>query len=529
MGLLSVQGHAQRIIFDEKIPITPSRAVENQEAMPEILKIERLAADEPSGGHFFTVHAAVPKNQLAALEMHPGTDAGVWNQVDDAQYSVTGLLEFQAFTNSDAALFRVKVRPFPAQEVLVAGKPHLELIESVSRHQLSLFLRAKLGIKVKPEIGRLNLVPPKIISLENSLVAEAMANPVALDALLGSRTAPPETLKKLFKRPELVSIASGQFETSGSVVAGESLLVPMRWNVSRKDVKKARFVIQRTPFSDPSAETETLPMSTVGWVHNDWYPNDEVGVHFMLDFGKQSAYGIEAPQPFFVRLYELDASGKVVGWPSNTFTFVVREKSPVPAGELRFSMKRIKCWDTTSELGNDEVVWNLVRVRFGSKGVDVDIPSAGYGSFGGGDALNTNALIFNETGPGDYPNVDNTWYILAMKEEDGPPGHTHWKKAAAIAASTEDHLQIIASGMHVEGRSAGEIVQAMQTYYSLPASNWLPQNGIYDPEKIGTWTFRITRDMVDQAVTNGLERKVVVMHGHGSSYSTSFDLDFYGH
>ena len=297
-ALLAIETNAQRRAGGS--PRTPERVPVRVEAetapSTEILAIEQIDGGQSPGespaGKFFRVEASVPKHHLAALEVHSGAPDAIWTPAGEEVFATGGHVEFGTYSETEQALFRVKTRSFPARDILLNGTPHLEITEEVDRRHLALYLGSKLGIKLKPDGSRRGgrILPPPI-PLESPVLVSALNTPAALDALFVSAQVPSEGLKKLYKRPELYSFATGQFETSGSVIEGESLKIPMRWNVSREGVKRARYVIQRTPFSDPSKETATLPESTVGWVHNDWYPSADVGVAFWLDFGNSPPMG----------------------------------------------------------------------------------------------------------------------------------------------------------------------------------------------------------------------------------------------
>ena len=91
----------------------------------------------------------------------------------------------------------------------------------------------------------------------------------------------------------------------------------------------------------------------------------------------------------------------------------------------------------------------MLRIRFHANGVNVDLPSWGYDYFDDGDVVKPDHELFSYLGAADYPKVEDTWYILAVKEVDSPL-LSDWSDNVPTSV---EHLQTYATGMHAEGKS----------------------------------------------------------------------------
>ena len=192
----------------------------------------------------------------------------------------------------------------------------------------------------------------------------------------------------------------------------------------------------------------------------------------------------------------------------------------MPDGELQFKLKRIKCYDTTSGPGNDEIHWAVLRFRFLSDKVVVDEVSKGMRSFGDGNTHWPGHQLAAWDGPANFPDVSNTWYILCMREVDSP----HVDEPTFHPGNLQD-MSFLATGAWQNGWSQTDVLDYI--YESFDSFRWWFSH--LGSDKIGSWTFRLNTGMMAHAVAHGKKRKSIALSGSGSSYGAWFDLDFYAY
>ncbi len=479
-------------------------------------RVVAFDAQRTGRGTLFHIEADVPKHHLVSVETRVA--GGGWQPAEDEVLSPDGAAEFHVWSEQPGALFRVKTRPFP--DLALSPEGSFRFDGAIRDDVLSLYLRGGMGMRVgvPSGVGEAPIWHDGVAPLTGGGAFGVLSGDTGASGGIGVL----ENLKELYQRPGLFLIAPGaDKQTSASAIYGESLKVPVAWVRANKAAKRARYVIQRTPFSDPSAYTPPTNHSVVGWIDNPWSADQGAQVSFWMDFAKQGIYGIEPPEPFFVRLYEEDDDGNIVGWPSNTFTFVVREPEtqwPLPAGELQFKLKRIKCYDTTSGPGKDEIHWVVLRFQFSDDKVSVAEVSSGMRSFGDGDAHWPQHLLAKWNGPANLPAVADTWYVFCMREYD-----SHVDPVATFYQHKLQQMAFLATGAWQAGWSQAQVVNYVRDHHDS-FGWWFSHIGC---DKIGHWAFRLNSSMLSQAVANGQKRKSIAMGGSGSSYGAWFDLDFY--
>jgi hypothetical protein len=493
--------------------VTPNTSISSLELIP------REGRDDDVGS-MFALQAQVPRNHLATVEH--SVNGETWSAVDEEVLAVDGTVDFHAWSKSDGGLFRVRSREMPVSAGWIGGHRTLDVQEPLREDLLQQYLRSQHGWEIPiPSRGLPRLVQPtpQPVIADRYQALPMVDHEALVDAVLFETYQAPggfEGLQSLYERPELYSFANLQKDTSGSAVIGGSLEVPMRWNVVNPMAQHARYVIQKAPFSSPGAYTEPGPGAYVGYVENGFFPAENAGVSFWLDFDQPVFSQIQAPEAFFVRLYEEDIDGNIIGWPSNTFSFVVTPPPPpVPNGKLTFKLKRLKCFKTTSGLGNDEIHWHLLRVRFKSDKVIVDTAGKGALSFGNGDIKYLNKKLWDYDGPAGYPELASTWYILCMREVDSSNAEPEFYQHI-------EGMSYLATGLQAFGASQQEVIAALRD--DLAHFRWWFFH--IGSDGIGSAALRLGTQTVDAAVANGLKRKSYALQGSGSSYSAWFDLEF---
>lgn len=485
-----------------------------------MVALERVQSAPGGSGGLFRIEGEVAPYTMAGVDVWmPVVDK--WVETEEEMLSVDGSVSFYVWSDLPRAIFRISSRPFPRLELLRDNEPHLHLTEAIREDHLSLYLRQRLGVTTLPPAGDgsprfLPPTPEPIPLIDHPLVYEVDPEIFSdlffatgsLDSLGG--------IRELFQRPRL-QLVSGDSEpqTSASAVVGESYEVPLAWRVANPGVKRARFVVQRAPFSNLSAYTEPGPGAVVGHVENTYYPEGDKWETFWFNFNLRSLGTIEPPEAFFLRFYEEDADGNIIGWPSNTFTFVVREEPPpVPLGVLEARLKRIKCYDTSDSV-EDELRWSIRRVRFLANKVTIDWLGGAEVKMHEGDKIWPGTLLLEHPGPGPYPNHEDTYFLLTLYDRDkvwDPFGLDQYGPSAEAA-------EIEASGMLQVGKSRGEILDNV-------AASVREAMGDLD-DLIGQHYFQTTPYLMRKAIEDGHKRRAVALGDGDPSYSAWFDLDFY--
>ena len=458
---------------------------------------------------------------LVTIE-HTDNIAGIWTPFETQVAPKFDHVPFEAPAFGDRHFYRFRSKDMPV-EVQTESEVLVKITSSIRAEWLVDFLGADWGIKIEPandQIEDSTLSPTSGFVSLTSLGFNVLDQPVRLTAGPAVLQKMP-WLKAIQIRPKLHGIstnASGQPEPveSASTFLLGNYKVPMVWTIANKKAKKARWVIQRVPFSDPDRYTPPAEKSVFGSVGIPKLAQLTGGaktISFTADFKTQAVYGIEPPQPFFMRLYEQNAAGDFIGLPSNTFVFVVREEPPeLPNGELRFSLYKIKCHETTGGAGDDDLNWKVIRVRFRNNKVECKTMSSGSAELGSGEYVRPKKRLYHHYGPSDLPDVENVYFIHCLRERDG----------FAATGTSDENLSIIGTGMLQLGKSRNAIMNRLRAEHAADYFHG-------PPDAIGTAWFKLRKEDLQTALGTGKAKRTSTMTGDSSKYTSRFHLEWFPH
>ena len=516
------------LVDDNAIKIVPG-LVENafKPGADHGLKVQswKLLPAEQNGLPMLQGIVSAEESCIVSLESSPSMN-GFWKVLDTDFIGAHQDTEFLTpKSDGDQSLFfRFRAKPVPVKVQFGDSGYLVQITGKISVELVSLFLRDDWGVPVEPEDG---VDPSTILDPTNGFVTlQALGLKIKSGNFPRIDWTPSNAgvlgrldwLQKISLRPQLHGLqpnASGIMEpvTSASTFLTGNYKVPMIWKLAHKDAVKAKWVIQRSPFSDPNAYTPPMNKSVVGTVAAK--PFLQLGstpesVSFTIDFKTQAHFGIEAPEAFFLRLYELDKDNNIVGLPSNTFSFVVREDPPeLPAGYLRMKLYKIKCYDTTSGGGDDELVWKTIRVSFHKDKVVCKTMSTGWKKLGDGEYTKPGKKLWDHSGPSDFPKMNDIHFIHILLEDDG-----------GFAGSVGDeNLSITASGMQQLGKSRSQIMSELRSQLKNAVG------GSHDI--IGIRSFNLTNLDLATALSNAKADRKSTMTGDSSKYVSTFRLEWF--